>query len=125
MNTKINEIEVNGVKYVPKTSEINNPLAPQLNGLDYCIIRGDRSGVFVGYVKSRKDKEIELLDSRNIFYWDGAAGISQLAEFGTSKPENCKITVVVKRRIILDAIQIDFVTEKSKLILESIKPWQK
>jgi hypothetical protein len=125
MKTKIDELVIEGITYVPKGTEEINPFAKQLEGLDYCIIRGDKSGVFIGYVKSRKDKEIELLNSRNIFYWDGAAGISQLAEFGTSKPENCKLTVIVKRRIILDAIQIDFVTEKSKLILDSIRPWQK
>lgn len=125
MNQKINEIEINGIKYIPKDSVKTNNFAEQLDGMDYCIVRCDRSGVFFGYIKSRNGREVEMVNSRNIYYWDGAAGISQLAEFGTSKPENCKFTVPVKRRLLLDVIQIDYITETSKLILEKVPVWKK
>ena len=125
--TVINEIEINGQKYVLKESVQNNNFAEKVEGMDFCIIRGDRSGVFFGYVKSISEdgKQVELINSRNIYYWDGAAGISQLAEFGTSLPQNCKFTVPVKRRKLTDVIQIDYITENAAKILNSVPIWKK
>ena len=59
------------------------------------IIRADRAGVFFGTLTEKDGQEVVLKDCRRIFYWDGAASISQLAKDGTSKPENCKFTVIV------------------------------
>jgi hypothetical protein len=117
------EIQINGITYVPKDSV--SKFAEKLDDMDFCIVRGDRSGVFFGYIKSRKDKEVELINSRNIYYWDGAAGISQLAELGTSLPNNCKFTVPVKRRLLTDVIQIDYITDNAAKILNSVPIWKK
>ena len=127
MKTEINEIEINGVKYIQKDSITNNTFAEKVEGMDFCIVRGDRSGVFFGYVKSKSEdgKKVELINSRNIYYWDGAAGISQLAEFGTTAPNNCKFTVPVKRRLLTDVIQIDYITENAAKNLNSVPIWKK
>ena len=121
------EIEINGVKYIRKDSIQNNNLAEKVNGMDFCIVRGEKSGVFFGYIKSKSEdgKKVELINSRNIYYWDGAAGISQLAEFGTSAPNNCKFTVPVKRRELTDVIQIDYITDQAAKILNSVPIWKK
>lgn len=125
--TVINEIEINGQKYILKDSVQNNNFAEKVEGMDFCIVRGDRSGVFFGYIKSisEDDKQVELINSRNIYYWDGAAGISQLAEFGTNAPNNCKFTVPVRRRKLTDIIQIDYITENAAKILNSVPIWKK
>ena len=127
METKINEIEVNGVKYIPKDSVSSSNFAEKVDGMDFCIVRGDRSGVFFGYIKSISEdgKQVELINSRNIYYWDGAAGISQLAEVGTSAPNNCKFTMPVKRRKLTDVIQIDYITDQAAKILNSVPIWKK
>jgi hypothetical protein len=127
METKINEIEVNGVKYIPKDSVQSNNFAEKVDGMDFCIVRGDRSGVFFGYIKSKSadGKQVELVNSRNIYYWDGAAGISQLAEVGTSAPNNCKFAMPVKRRLLTDVIQIDYITDKAAKSLNSVAIWKK
>jgi len=123
MNLDMEEIEINGKKYVLKGSE--NLKAENVDGMDYVIIRGDRSGVFAGYLKSRKDREVELVKSRRIWYWDGAASISQLAVDGTSKPENCKFPCVVENQWVLDVVEVIPCTEKSRKSIEGVVVWEK
>ena len=50
------------------------------------IVRGDRSGVFFGELVERNGREIKLENCRRLWYWDGAASISQLAINGTTNP---------------------------------------
>ena len=127
MKIEQTEVEINGIAYIRKDSIQNNNFAEKIEGMDFCIVRGDRSGVFFGYIKSISSdgKQVELINSRNIYYWDGAAGISQLAEFGTSTPQSCKFTVPVKRRKLTDVIQIDYITEEASKILNSVPVWKK
>jgi hypothetical protein len=87
------------------------------------IVRGDRSGVFYGTLSSQIGQEVELKTCRRIWYWDGAASISQLAIDGTSKPENCKFTVTVEEIKILDAIEIVPCTEKAIKSIEGVSKW--
>lgn len=50
------------------------------------IVRGDRSGVFFGTLLERNGQEVVLADCRRLWYWDGAASISQLAVDGVPTP---------------------------------------
>lgn len=70
------------------------------------IVRGDRSGVFFGELVERNGREVKLENCRRLWYWDGAASISQLAINGTTNPGECKFTVTVPEIEILDAIEI-------------------
>ena len=70
------------------------------------IVRGDRSGVFFGTLVEKNGREVTLENCRRLWYWDGAASISQLAVDGTKRPSECKFTVSVNSIIILDAIEI-------------------
>lgn len=88
------------------------------------IVRGDRSGVFFGTLKEKEGQEVELTDCRRIWYWDGAASISQLAESGTTRPENCKFTVSVKDIIITDAIEIIICAPEAIESIEAVKVWR-
>lgn len=93
--------------------------------LDYVIIRGDRSGVFAGYLESRKGKEVILRKVRRIWRWAGANSISQLAIDGTSKPGECQFPEEVEKIQILDVIEIVHCTEKSRLSIKSVPIWDK
>lgn len=88
------------------------------------IIRGDRSGVFFGTLVKKEGHEVTLENCRRIWYWDGAASISQLAVDGTNKPENCKFTVPVFSIVILDAIEIIPCTEKAIKSIEGVWEWK-
>ncbi len=88
------------------------------------IIRGDRSGVFFGTLAGRNGREVTLNQCRRIWYWDGAASISQLASKGTKKPDMCKFTVTVDSITILDAIEIIPCTDSAILSIESVPIWK-
>lgn len=89
------------------------------------IIRGDRSGVFFGTLESQNGREVKLTNCRRLWYWDGAASISQLAIDGTVAPQNCKFTVVVPEIEILDAIEVILCTEKAIASIEAVSVWQR
>ena len=51
----------------------------------HCIVRTQSAGVFAGTLQSREGQEVTLTDARRLWYWDGAASLSQLAVSGVSK----------------------------------------
>ena len=89
------------------------------------IIRGDRSGVFFGELVNKDGTEVELKNCRRLWYWDGAASISQIALEGVRHPENCKFTVTVNSIIITDVIEIIVCTRDAVKNIESVDVWKK
>ena len=89
------------------------------------IVRGDRSGVFFGTLEKRDGKEVLLNDCRRLWYWDGAASISQLAESGTTNPSECKFTVSVSDIIITDAIEVILCTAEAVASIEGVRTWKR
>lgn len=90
----------------------------------YYIVRGDRSGVFFGHIKERNGQEVTMTEVCRLWYWDGAASISQLAESGTTKPKSCKFTVTVDEALVLDAIEIDECSDKAVRSIKEVKKWR-
>lgn len=123
MKTDITEIEINGEKYVRK-SDLTSIPATCLNGMKYVICRTYSAGVFAGYLESRIGQEVVLRQARRIFYWDGAASLSQLAMSGTTKPQNCKFPEAVDKVELLQAVEILDVTEKAKKSIENVGVWK-
>lgn len=120
----MNEIEINGIKYVPKDSlKEDKVMAKKLKGKEYAIVRTHSAGVFAGYINKEKGQEVELLQARRIWYWEGASSLSQLAVDGTSKPEKCKFPVEVPIVRLTNAIEILPCTEKAKLSIEGVPVW--
>uniref|UniRef100_A0A6H1ZCT7 DUF6948 domain-containing protein n=1 Tax=viral metagenome TaxID=1070528 RepID=A0A6H1ZCT7_9ZZZZ len=115
-------IKIDDVEYVRKDSI--GQMAVLLNGMKYCIVRTYSAGVFAGYVESRNGQEIVMRNARRIFYWDGAASLSQLAMSGTSKPQSCKFPEAVNRVELLQAIEILDCTETAKKSIEGVKTWK-
>lgn len=89
------------------------------------IIRGDRSGVFFGTLIAKEGTEVKLEDCRRLWYWDGAASISQIAVDGVSRPGNCSFTVTVSEIVITDAIEIIPCTDKAIKCIEEVTVWKK
>jgi len=91
---------------------------------DYVIVRTYSAGVFAGNLERREGKEVVLSNARRIWYWDGAASLSQLATDGTSKPNNCKFPVAVKEIILTEAIEIIPTSENAEKSIKSVPIWQ-
>lgn len=92
--------------------------------LPYVIVRTYSAGVFAGYLKERNGKEATILNARRLWYWEGAASLSQLAESGTSKPGNCKFPEPVSSITVTEAVEILNVTDEGKASIEGVKIWK-
>ncbi len=90
----------------------------------YVIVRTYSAGVFAGYLHSRSGQEVVLLNARRIWYWRGAASLSQLAIDGTSDAAGCKFPAAVSRVELLQAIEILDVTQKAQDSIASVPEWK-
>lgn len=95
-----------------------------------CVIRADRAGVFFGTVTNKTVtpggyNEVELKDVRRLWYWDGAASLSQLAVEGVKNPADCKFTVVVPAMVVSGVIEIIPATEVAVSNIEGVKVWKR
>ena len=93
--------------------------------LKYVIVRTYSAGVFAGYLKKRKGREVTLLNARRLWYWEGAASLSQLAMEGVSWPDKCKFPCEVNRGKLLEAIEILDTTEKAQKSIGEVPIWKK
>jgi len=88
------------------------------------IIRADRAGVFFGKIKERNGSEVTMTDVRRLWYWDGAASLSQMAVEGVKKPENCKFTVTVPEMTILGVIEVIPCTDEAEKNIKGVPEWK-
>lgn len=91
----------------------------------YYIIRCDRAGVFFAKIAERRGSEADLEDCRRLWYWDGAASLSQLAMDGVTAPERCKFTVTVPSMTVLGVIEIIPCTEKAVESIREVREWKR
>lgn len=89
----------------------------------YCMVRTQSAGVFAGTVESREGKEVYLTDARRIWYWDGAASLSQLATSGTSRPQNCKFPAPVPEVLLTEAIEIIPISDQARKSIAGVPEW--
>jgi len=122
MKETIKELEINGMTYVQKGAEASNP-SPVM-AKNYVIVRTYSAGVHAGQLSLRDGKEVVLKNSRRIWYWDGAASLSQLAVDGTSKPDRCKFPCEVPEITLTEAIEIIPCTEKAQASIKGVKVWK-
>jgi len=90
----------------------------------YVIVRTSTAGVFAGELESRTGQEVVLTNARRIWYWSGAASLSQLAVDGTSDPVNCKFPCEVSRVELLQAIEILDVTPQAEKSIKAVAIWK-
>lgn len=91
----------------------------------YKIVRTYSAGAFLAIVESRNGKEAVLRDARRLWYWDGAASLSQLAMEGTVAPEICKFPISVDRIEVMEVIEILDVTPKAKASIDEVAIWKR
>jgi hypothetical protein len=87
------------------------------------IIRTRSAGVFAGELVSLKDNTAELKTARRLWYWDGAATLSQLSVDGTSKPDKCKFPCAVPSVILPEVIEVLPLSDKARKSIDSVAIW--
>ena len=96
----------------------------EMDSNKYYIIRTEQAGVFFGHFKERTGNEVTMTDVRRLWYWDGAASLSQMAVDGVSRPRDCKFTVTVPEMTILGVIEIIPCTDKAMDSILGVKEWR-
>lgn len=90
------------------------------------IVRCARAGVFYGTLKKFDKKNLiaTIEHCRRLWYWDGAASLSQLATEGVKKPEHCKFTVYVPNMDVMEVIEILPCTNEAIKNIEEVPVWK-
>ena len=115
----IETISINGKEYVPKESIQSKKIVK-----DYCIVRTYSAGVFAGNIVSRNGQEVVMENARRLWYWDGAASLSQLAMSGTSKPQNCKFPEEMSEVALTQVIEIIPCSQQAILSIKGVSIWK-
>ena len=110
-----NILEINGVKYAPLTASVD--------GLPYVVVRSADSGCHIGYLKDEDGNNLTLVNARRIWYWSGAATLSELAMRGVSNPDGCKFPPEVAEIVVYNCCEKIAATEEARLSVEQVKPW--
>ena len=116
---KIKEIEINSVTYVQKGA-----VGPQAVLKDYCIVRTYSAGVFAGNLVEQNGKEGVVKNARRLWYWAGAASLSQLAVEGVHKPSECKFPQEVPEVRLSEIIEVIPCTQKAFDSIRGVKEWK-
>ena len=120
MNTEINEVEINGVKYIRKDA------VQAVSLTDSVLVRSETAGVFFGQLVDTdlSNGFVEMKNVRRIWYWAGAASLSQLAIDGTSKPKECKFPEAVAKISVGKVIEIIPCTERAATCINEVAIWR-
>lgn len=88
------------------------------------IVRTEKAGVFYGVVTEMEGTTVEIRDCRRIWYWDGAASLSELAQTGPKKPRNCKFSVVVPSMVVMGVKELIPCANTAVKAIEAVEVWR-
>ena len=112
MKCDVNEIEVNGIKYVR-----GDAIQPEVDG-DFVIVRCRNAGVHAGTLVKRDSDVLELVNSRRLWRWWSKFTLSGLAIDGPleSKLDKQQYACVLPKLqlTISDVCEVIPCTEKAK-----------
>ena len=89
------------------------------------IVRANGAGVFFGDVVEEKENVVVMENARRLWFWDGAASLSELAQYGTSRPENCKFPCPVDRVKVFNVLEILDITEEAAKSIDGVREWKR
>lgn len=113
-------IEVNGTTYI--RSDINQP-AEELDGMPYVIVRTYSAGVFAGYLKEKDGQHAVVVNARRLWYWSGAASLSQLSQEGVKNPNECKFPMEVPSVELEQVIEVLPCSVKAQRSINDVEIW--
>ena len=87
------------------------------------IIRTYSAGVHFGTLDVRCEKEVQLSNTRRIWYWSGSASLSELSDKGPANPDACKFPAATPLIVLTEAIEIIPCSDLAAERIEGVKPW--
>ena len=100
------------------------PAASKSPQRQYVIVRCRNAGVHAGELVSRSGTEVRLANSRRIWYWRGAASLSELAVYGAKDREACKFGVTLPAIDVLDACEIIACQPEGERMIREQAEWR-
>lgn len=91
----------------------------------YYIVRAKDAGVFAGNIKERNGDEVTMTNVRQIWYWDGAASLMQMAQSGVTNPVDCKFTVTVDELTVMGVCEIIPCTNIAEKCIKAVAEWKR
>lgn len=88
------------------------------------IIRAARAGVFFGTLAEIEGENALIQNCRRLWYWKGAASLSQLANEGVKKPQNCKFSVVIPTLGVRGVIEVIPASNEAIECIEKVSVWR-
>ena len=90
---------------------------------DMKIVRSSGSGVWAAEIVSKDGDTVVLKNAIRIWYWEGAASLSELAQTGTKRPEQCKFCIPVDEVEIFNVAEILSVTDLAESSIRGVESW--
>jgi hypothetical protein len=91
---------------------------------DDVIVRTRDAGVFAGrLVLGSPSTHGRIHNARRLWYWDGAASLSELATLGTSNPKDCKFPAAVEWIDVAGIVEVLPVTAAARLSIDGVAVW--
>lgn len=87
------------------------------------LVRGIQSGVYFGELVSRDKQEVEMKNVRNLWKWNGANTLLDLAENGVKKVSDCRFSNFVDSLILTDICEVVPCTDKAIKSIEGVAEW--
>ncbi len=94
-----------------------------INTGDRVIVRSANAGVFAGTLQFRYGDEVTMTDARRIWYWSGAASLSELSQKGVGDPDNCKFPMEVPEVIVLGVCEILPLSAEADASIAAVPIW--
>ena len=90
----------------------------------YVIVRTQSAGVFAGVLnKADYAETVTLTHARRLWYWSGAASLSELSLSGVKNPGQCKFPAVVPEVFLPHVIEILPVTPTAQRSIAAVPVW--
>jgi len=93
----------------------------------FVIVRTCVMGVFAGFLEPESTETIKVLtDARRLWFWSGAASLSQLAVDGVKNPTQCKFPAAVPRVELTspNGFEVLDVTPAAKASIDGVPAWK-
>ena len=88
------------------------------------IIRADRAGVFFGEIVKKDGDTVTMKNARRLWYWNGASSLSELAQYGVARPNDCKFPCAVDEIEVFNVIEILSVTDEAGKSIDGVEEWK-
>ena len=95
----------------------------------YIVARCTQAGVHAGELVSKKYNgngtcSLILRNARRLWYWSGAASLSELAVYGSKTPNTCKFASMVSLHEVTDCCEIIYTQPAGENMIRSQPEWR-